>query len=181
MATQQDPAREELAAYYRSSIEQGKQPSLKWLADNSQDLVGQSVSYDTVKWWAKEDQWTSILADSLDGVPTVRDTKVLFDKAKAILFDKSRPWKEIAGAARLVVSLAKTIPDAYQLLVEVDIADCYEEINRMLLDHFDEIDSTHRTTLGTVRGQLYKMMPQDVQVVQDGVSPDAALLESRER
>lgn len=181
MATHPDPAREQIEDYYRSSIEQGKFVTLKWLADNSQDIVGQPVSYDTIKYWSKEGRWTSFLATSLENVPTVRDTKELFDNAKRTLFDEGSSWKEMAGAARSVVALAKTIPDAYHLLIEADIGDCYEEINRTLLAHWDEIASTHRTTLVTTRGQLYKMMPRDIQVVQDGVSPDAVLLQERQR
>jgi len=181
MPPKRDPAREQLAEYYRTALEQGKTISLRRLADMSVDIVGKPLSYDDVKYWSQEDGWTKFVATSLGESPALRDKKTLFDKAKTSLFDTEEGWKEISGSARSLVALARSIPEAYNLLIEADLSEAHDYITSLLLSDWDDIPSTHRTTLVTVMGQLDKMMDQDVYVSTDGVSPDAALLKERER
>jgi len=180
MASQSDPARKQLAEYYRNSIVEGRAVSLRWLADNSQQIVGISVSYDNIKFYSRNDGWLTYLADDLGTSPGLRDKKYLLDKARADLFDKEE-WKDKAASAQSFLALAKGIPSAYTLLIESDIVDVHGYILDSLLKKWDMnlIPSTHKKTLIGVMLQLEKLLPGEVEVEAGGVSPDAMLLGDR--
>ena len=180
MAAQADPARKQLADAYREFIMDGKDISLRRLSDISVDIVGKPISYDLVKYWSKEDNWMDFLSTSLGSSPDLRDTKVLFDNAKSDLETKES-WKDRASAARAFLSLAKAIPDAYKLLIESDVSEAYDLVNDMLLNFWDEIPMTSKTTLAGARGNLKRLMDTEAQVESGGVSADAALLKKRQK
>jgi len=179
MASQSDPARKQLAEYYRNSIAEGRAVSLRWLADNSQQIVGISVSYDNIKFYSRNDGWLTYLADDLGTSPGLRDKKEFLDRAKSDLLDAEATWKDRAASAQSFLAVAKSIPSSYTLLIEADIVEVYEYIVNSLKLYWDGIVSTHKKTLIGVMVQLEKLLPGEVEVEAGGVSPDAMLLGDR--
>ena len=178
MPPKKDPAREQLRAAYQAQIEAGNDVSLRWLADNSVELVGKPVSYDVVKYWSKEDNWMGFLATSLGNSPVLRDTKILFDKAKHDL-ETLVDWRARASAAKSFLALAKMVPSAYSLLIETDLAAVFDLVSSLLLDYWDDILPAQKIIFTNVRGQLHKMMDFEINVEAGGVSPDEVLLKER--
>jgi len=170
-----------MAEYYKAQIVEGRAVSLRWLADNAMEVVGISVSYDTVKFWSKNDGWTTFLAENLGSSPGLRDKKGFLDKAKLDLLNPEAEWKDKAASAQSFLAVAKAIPDAYGLLIEPDVVEVHEYIVESLKLSWNSIPSTHKKTLIGVMIQLEKRLPGDIEVEIGGVSPDAALLGERAR
>ena len=175
-----DSIREQLKKEYQRILETGVNITLKGLAERSVEIVGKPISYETVRVWASQDNWNFFIASSLDKSPVLRDTKNLFYKAKDDLEASPGDWAAFRDAAQSMISLAKSIPGAYRILVEQDISDAYELVNRHLIDNWYDMKTSHRKNLVSARGILFSMMDAvNLQVEEGGVSPDEVLLSER--
>ena len=181
MVAKQDQIRQIIEDFYIQAIKDGKPVNLRWLAEHSEEIVGEPVPYPTLRMWSFQQNWSAVIAKTLGDSPDLAISKEFINLSRESLL-ASQSWKEMASNAKAFIVAVKGLSKEYFLIVEPDVSEVYEFLNKHLLEEWDAIKPVSaRTTIFTSAMQLKKMLPKVVVIKDDGVSPDAALLEDRQR